>query len=121
MHDNAAEQSLRRAPLRRRAATAFICALCLLGAAAATASTATTASTAGPGGQPLPAALQVAQAEEKVSLSQATRMVRERTGGQVLRAETKRSKGRTVHRIRVLTEDGRVRTWHVDAESGRVY
>lgn len=115
MHDNAAEQSLRRAPLRRRAATAFLCALCLLGAAAAT------ASTAGPGGQPLPAALQVAQAEEKVSLSQATRMVRERTGGQVLRAETKRSKGRTVHRIRVLTEDGRVRTWHVDAESGRVY
>jgi uncharacterized membrane protein YkoI len=26
-----------------------------------------------------------------------------------------------VHRIRVLTEDGRVRTWHVDAETGRMY
>jgi uncharacterized membrane protein YkoI len=39
----------------------------------------------------------------------------------VLRAETKRDKGRTVHRIRVLTEDGRVRTWHVDAETGRIY
>jgi uncharacterized membrane protein YkoI len=48
-------------------------------------------------------------------------MVRDRTGGQVLRAETKRDKGRTVHRIRILTEDGRVQTWHVDAETGRIY
>jgi uncharacterized membrane protein YkoI len=65
--------------------------------------------------------LRVAQASEKVSLAQATRMVQERTGGQVLRAETKRDKGRAVHRIRVLTEDGRVRTVHVDAETGRMY
>lgn len=65
--------------------------------------------------------LRVAQATEKVSLAQATRMVQERTGGQVLRAETKRDKGRAVHRIRVLTEDGRVRTVHVDAETGRMY
>lgn len=65
--------------------------------------------------------LRIAQAAEKVSLAQATRMVQERTGGQVLRAETKRDKGRAVHRIRVLTEDGRVRTVHVDAETGRMY
>jgi len=65
--------------------------------------------------------LRVAQASNGISLAQATRMVRDQTGGQVLRAETKRDKGRTVHRIRVLTEDGRVRTWHVDAETGRVY
>lgn len=65
--------------------------------------------------------LRVAQASEKVSLAQATRMVQERTGGQVLRAETKRDKGRAVHRIRVLTEDGRVRTVHVDADTGRMY
>jgi len=64
--------------------------------------------------------LRVAQANG-ISLAQATRMVRDQTGGQVLRAETKRDKGRTVHRIRVLTEDGRVRTWHVDAETGRIY
>lgn len=113
MHDKAAEQSARRAPLRSRAATALLCALCLLGGAAPV--------SAGPRAEALPATLQVAQAEERISLSQATRMVRERTGGQVLRAETRRSKGRTVHRIRVLTEDGRVRTWHVDAETGRVY
>jgi hypothetical protein len=66
-------------------------------------------------------ALRVAQASNGISLAQATRMVRDQTGGQVLRAETKRDKGRTVHRIRVLTEDGRVRTWHVDAETGRIY
>ena len=76
---------------------------------------------------PLPAQLapsselRVAQAAEKVSLAQATRMVQERTGGQVLRAETKRDNGRAVHRIRVLTEDGRVRTVRVDAETGRMY
>jgi uncharacterized membrane protein YkoI len=63
----------------------------------------------------------IAQASNGISLAQATRMVREHSGGQVLRAETKRDKGRTVHRIRVITEDGRVRTWHVDAETGRIY
>lgn len=65
--------------------------------------------------------LRMAQAGNGISLAEATSMVREKTGGQVLRAETKRDKGRTVHRIRVLTEDGRVRTWHVDAETGRIY
>jgi uncharacterized membrane protein YkoI len=65
--------------------------------------------------------VRVAQASASVSLAQATQMVREQTGGQVLRAETKRDKGRAVHRIRVLTDDGRVRTWHVDAETGRIY
>jgi uncharacterized membrane protein YkoI len=64
--------------------------------------------------------LRVAQASNGISLAQATRMVREQTGGQVLRAETKRDKGRTVHRIRILTEDGRVRTFTVDAETGRI-
>lgn len=74
-----------------------------------------------PGAPAAAETLQVAQASNGISLAEATRMVRERTGGQVLRAETKRDKGRTVHRIRVLTEDGRVRTWYVDAESGRIY
>ncbi|HKK03192.1 MAG TPA: PepSY domain-containing protein [Gammaproteobacteria bacterium] len=113
MHDNAAEQSPRRALRGGRLGTVLFCALCLLGGAGPV--------IAERGGQPPRPMLQLAQAEEKISLSQATRMVRERTGGQVLRAETKRNKGRTVHRIRVLTEEGRVRTWHVDAQTGRVY
>jgi len=65
--------------------------------------------------------LRVAQADERISLAEATRMVQQRYGGQVLRAEAKRDNGRTVYRIRVLTEDGRVRTVHVDAATGRMY
>lgn len=57
---------------------------------------------------------------ENVSLDQAVRMVRERSGGRVLRAETRRQNGRSVHRIRVLSEDGRVSTYVVDAETGRI-
>ncbi len=105
------------APLQRRrsirpsggALAAMLCAALLSGAAVVPTSPAVA--------QPL----QLAQASNGISLAEATRMVRERSGGQVLRAETKRDKGRTVHRIRVLTEDGRVRTWHVDAETGRIY
>lgn len=97
------------APRRKRLALAALCAALMFGGTAA----------------PLaPAAatpVRMAQAGNGISLEQATQMVRESTGGQVLRAETKRDKGRVVHRIRVLTEDGRVRTWHVDAETGRIY
>jgi len=57
---------------------------------------------------------------EQVSLDQAVRMVRERSGGRVLRAETQRQNGRTVHRIRVLSDDGRVRNYSVDAQTGRI-
>ena len=62
----------------------------------------------------------IAQRQERISLSEAIRLVEQRSGGQVLRAETRREKDRTVHRIRVITEDGRVRTWEVDAASGRI-
>lgn len=57
---------------------------------------------------------------EGVSLEEAVRRVREQSGGRVLRAETRRENGRTVHRIRVLSPDGRVRTWTVDADTGRI-
>jgi hypothetical protein len=98
-----------RRRLQRGAVAALFCAAFLLAGPVVT----TTPAAAEP--------LRMAQAGNGISLDQAMRMVRERTGGQVLRAETKRDKGRTVHRIRVLTEDGRVRTWHVDAETGRIY
>lgn len=67
------------------------------------------------------ASLQLAQANGNISLERAIQMVRERSNGQVLRAETRRDKGKAVHKIRVLTEGGKVRTWHVDAETGRIY
>lgn len=102
-------QRRRRLRMWRSATAALFCAAVLFAGAVAPATRAVA--------QPL----QVAQASNGISLAEAARMVSERTGGQVLRAETKRDKGRTVHRIRVLTEDGRVRTWHVDAETGRIY
>lgn len=63
---------------------------------------------------------QASPLREQVSLDEAVRIVRERSGGRILRAETQRQNGRAVHRIRVLSEDGRVRNYRVDAETGRV-
>lgn len=106
---NAPLQRRRRQCAGRSATAALLCAAILCAGAMAPTTPAAAQS------------LQLAQASNGISLAEAARMVSERTGGQVLRAETKRDKGRTVHRIRVLTDDGRVRTWHVDAETGRIY
>lgn len=48
-----------------------------------------------------------------VSLSEAVRSVRSRTGGQILSAETKVQGGREVHHIKVL-KDGKVKTHKVN-------
>lgn len=74
-----------------------------------------------PGALPLAdAPPRLAQAEERIGLEEAIQRVRQQSGGKVLRAETKRGKGRTVHRVRVLSDDGRVRTYEVDAATGRI-
>jgi uncharacterized membrane protein YkoI len=57
--------------------------------------------------------LQVTQSDG-MSLSEAIESVRSRTGGRVVSAETKVSNGREVHYIKVLTEDGKVRTHKVN-------
>jgi uncharacterized membrane protein YkoI len=59
-------------------------------------------------------------AQAPLSLDQAVSKVRQQTGGQVVRAETKQADGRTVHVIRILTGEGRVRTLEVDAQSGAI-
>jgi uncharacterized membrane protein YkoI len=61
-------------------------------------------------GEPL---LHVAQSN-CMSLSEAIESVRSRTGGRVVSAETKVSNGREVHYIKVLTEDGKVKTHKVN-------
>ena len=63
---------------------------------------------------PRPAVLQLAQNDD-VSLEEAVRRVREDTGGRILAAETVQEDGRRVHRIRVLVEKGRVKTYRIDA------
>lgn len=55
---------------------------------------------------------------EAISKDEAVAMVRARTGGKVLRAERGSNQGRAAYRIRVLTPDGRVREYRVDATTG---
>jgi uncharacterized iron-regulated membrane protein len=55
-----------------------------------------------------------------ISLDEAVSRVRRQTGGKILSAETSRVDGRRVHRIKVLTEQGRVQRLQVDARSGQV-
>lgn len=56
----------------------------------------------------------------RTSLDEAVRKVRDRFGGKVLKASTQTRNGRAIHHIRLLTDDGRVRTVRVDAETGRI-
>lgn len=57
---------------------------------------------------------------ERFSLDQAVNMVRREYGGKVIRAESRNSGGRVVHYVKVHTDDGRVRTFKVDANSGKI-
>ncbi len=59
------------------------------------------------------------EADRRTSLEQAVNEARERYPGRVLSAETQRNAGRESHRIRILTDDGRVKRLRMDAESGR--
>jgi uncharacterized membrane protein YkoI len=53
-----------------------------------------------------------------VSLAQATSMAQGRYQGRVVRAETVQQGDRLVHEIRILGDDGRVRTVRIDAQNG---
>jgi uncharacterized membrane protein YkoI len=53
-----------------------------------------------------------------ISLQQATAIALSRFQGRVVRAETVGRGGRPVHEIRILGDDGRVRTVRIDAQSG---
>ena len=54
----------------------------------------------------------------RYSIDEAVALVKKKTDGRVLRAETLRRDERTVYRIRILTADGDIRTINVDAEEG---
>ena len=52
-----------------------------------------------------------------MSLNQAVEQVRRQYGGRILSAETRREGNREVHHIKVLTEDGKVKTVKVPGSS----
>jgi uncharacterized membrane protein YkoI len=61
-----------------------------------------------------------AHSESKgISLDEAVARARRQSDGQILSAETVSVGGRRVHRIKVLTRDGRVTRVEIDAETGR--
>ena len=67
----------------------------------------------------LAAASAQAWTDRRTSLDDAVSEARDRYPGRVLSAETRRRDGRDSHRIRILTDDGRVKRLNMDAESGR--
>jgi len=56
------------------------------------------------------------RAETKSSLTDSVRRVERQTGGEVLSAEPMQRDGRQVNRVKVLTNDGRVRVMQVDTD-----
>lgn len=57
--------------------------------------------------------------ESKSSLTDSVRRVERQTGGEVLSAEPMQRDGRQVNRVKVLTNDGRVRVVQVDTLQNR--
>lgn len=56
-----------------------------------------------------------------LSRDEAVARVREQTGGRVVRAERREAGGRVIYEVRVVTPDGRVRDYRVDAATGRLW
>lgn len=54
-----------------------------------------------------------------VSLDEAVSNLRRGSGGKVLSADTVRREGEPVHRIKILTDKGRVKRYQVDGQTGR--
>lgn len=54
-----------------------------------------------------------------ISLDEAIARARQESDGKILSAETVRDGDRNVHRIKILTRDGRVKRVQYDAASGR--
>lgn len=53
-----------------------------------------------------------------MTLSEAVESVRQRTKGRIISAETKGKNGNEVHHIKVLTDDGKVKTFKIQGRKG---
>jgi Peptidase propeptide and YPEB domain len=100
----------------RRAAGAFALGLGLLGAATARAQP---NPFPGPRHDDESPSAFMAQRGGRISLQQATAIALSRYQGRVVRAEPTSRGDRIVYEIRILGEDGRVRTVRIDAETGQ--
>ena len=58
--------------------------------------------------------------QQDTSLDDAISRVRRQSEGRVLSAETVRQNDREEHRVRVITDDGRVRRYRMDAQTGDI-
>jgi uncharacterized membrane protein YkoI len=100
----------------RRTWQACVCAVLQLGAVAAIARPEPEQSVAF-AQEDLPPAT-IAQ-RGSLSLQQATAIATRQYQGRVVRAETVSRGGRLIHEVRILGDDGRVRTVRIDAETGQ--
>lgn len=64
--------------------------------------------------------VQESLATEAISEDAAVALVREQTDGKVVRVDRKLEGGSLVYRVRVLSPDGRLREYRVDAATGAV-
>ena len=53
-----------------------------------------------------------------ISLSQAVALAQGRFPGKVVKAETRQRGGRAEHVVRIINDEGRVRTFRIDAQTG---
>jgi uncharacterized membrane protein YkoI len=65
-------------------------------------------------------AIQESLVREAISEDVAVALVREQTDGKVVRVDRKMEGGALVYRVRVLSPDGRLREYRVDAATGAV-
>ncbi len=64
--------------------------------------------------------LLVAQSESRVSASHAAAIVQKQYGGKILKVDSQNRGGRIVHRVKILQDNGRIRTLSVDGQSGQI-
>lgn len=67
-----------------------------------------------------PSRAQESLVREGISEDAAVALVREQTEGKVVRVDRRLEGGTVVYRVRVLTPDGRLREYRVDAATGAV-
>ena len=59
-------------------------------------------------------------ASSQVTAAGAAEIVRQQYGGRIMGVQTRQRDGRVIYQVRVLQDDGRMRTINVDGQSGKI-